>query len=524
MPSSGVGSFPGIGIVFKGGDTWHFGNSGASPYTGGLWPWHGSGSGTACDMTDNPSYLSASSTCMYLGVDKNWYTGGSWTRPIFTGDNPTSTTAVGSCSYQVSGSYSGDTNVFFDIAGQTYLIVDNFEWTGQCNNGNTQTYINERVPNSNLAQNRYSNNYFHGMTHLAFSCPGSVCDGNLAFAMSLGSTIGPGNVCDGSDSDPTGVTCLQPGGGGWLTYDNIWWNQSQIVANGCHIWHDNWWDGYAPTGDGVAHGNEWECNSSSPATDADGHAQPSTTHNLFYNNVVGHNTTGTSGDIKLQFAVNSTYPWYVFNNVIYDQGQGNYLNWGGTGITLPVGTQKFFGNVTDMPSASEALKCYTGVDYEDNHIISEDGSSVINSGDGGCTASGNVQMTHATAVSQGYMASGTGTSGNNSNITCANDTTPCAPTLVSNATVGAGNNVQALCSNLLASSDPAVQRAGTACQSDTTDGCNYNQTNHTVSCPSRVVKARPAITAWDASAYQFSGAPSSGFSFSGIAAGGVILE
>ena len=30
---------PGTGIILRGGDTWHFGNSNATPYTGGTWEW-----------------------------------------------------------------------------------------------------------------------------------------------------------------------------------------------------------------------------------------------------------------------------------------------------------------------------------------------------------------------------------------------------------------------------------------------------------------------------------------------------
>lgn len=502
MPSSGVGSFPGIGIIFKGGDTWHFGNASATPYTGGLWPWHGSGTATTCNLTDDPNYVSSSSTCMYLGVDKTWFTGGSWTRPIMTGDNATSTSAVGSCTYQNAGSYLGDTNMWLDIAGQTFLIVDNFEWTGQCNNGNTQTYINERVPSSNLAQNRYTNNYAHGITHLAYACPGAVCEGNQFFGTSVASIIGPGNVCDGSDSDATGFTCMVPGGGGWLTYDNVWWNQSQMVSNGCHIWHDNWWNGYTFSGDGVAHGNQIECNNSAPQNDANGHAQPTTTTNLFYNNVLAHNTTGTGGDVKVQLAVNSTYPYYVFNNVDYDQGSGNNWNWGGTGITLPTGTQYFFNNTMDLPSSSDFMTCYTGMTYENNHLVIEGGTSIAG-GDGGCVATTNVTMSHATAISQGYMANSTGTSGSNSDETCANDTTPCAPTSGVNSTVGAGTNVQSFCTALLGSSDAVVVRAGNACKNATTDGCAYNATTHTVTCPAQTATARPASAAWDIGAYQY---------------------
>ncbi len=57
---------PGIGIILRGGDTWHEGNSGASPYTGGTWGFN-AGSG--------PS--GTSSSPIYVGVDQSWHAGGS---------------------------------------------------------------------------------------------------------------------------------------------------------------------------------------------------------------------------------------------------------------------------------------------------------------------------------------------------------------------------------------------------------------------------------------------------------------
>ena len=62
----------GVGIIFRGGDTWHFGNSGASPYTGGTWSW---------------SWNGVSGAPNYIGVDPTWYSGGSWVRPLLTWDN-----------------------------------------------------------------------------------------------------------------------------------------------------------------------------------------------------------------------------------------------------------------------------------------------------------------------------------------------------------------------------------------------------------------------------------------------------
>src|SRR5580704_6890233 len=62
----------GDSIIFRGGDTWHFGNSAAAPYVGSGWGWSWSGS------NGNP---------IYIGVDQTWFAASSWARPILHGDN-----------------------------------------------------------------------------------------------------------------------------------------------------------------------------------------------------------------------------------------------------------------------------------------------------------------------------------------------------------------------------------------------------------------------------------------------------
>ena len=72
-------------------------------------------------------------------------------------------------------------------------------------------------------------------------------------------------------------------------------------------------------------------------------------------------------------------------------------------------------------------------------------------------------------------------------------TTPCAPTSNTNSTVGAGGNHQAYCTTLAGfSSEAAIGTdAANACQLGTTDGCAYNATSHTMSCPAQTAVARP---------------------------------
>lgn len=497
-------------FIFRGGETWHFGNIHATPYTGGTWSWSWSGTSTNCDSSDNPN--AARSSCIYVGVDPTWYSGTSWTRPIMTGDNPPSQMPVARC----ANGNVGRKNQFLLVHNEAYAWFDNFEWTGMCqstasapsNNYLFQwnTYIVDIGGSAKIVQNIYSNMYAHGWTHLSYSCsdtggePTGQCESDTFITGGLMSTVGPGNVCDGWDSDPTGVVCIAYGPG-YLVYDNVFANMSQIVVNGYHSWHDNYWYNYFPSGDGVAHGNSFEANSDAPAKDSNGFIQPDVPFNVFYNNILGHNAPGTSGDVKLWFCPNATAAEYQFDNVVYDQGRGN--NWdfaqNGFNCTTSNAGVYFFNNTVDLPGGT-AISCPSNGTMTNNHIITESGTGFNN---GSCTIYNNTVMNHATAVAQGYMAAGAGTSGNNNNTTCADDNIPCAPRLPSNTTVGAGTSVQNYCDSLLGSNDGIVVRAGKACQSGTNDNCAYNAKSHTVICLHLASLAR--MSKWDTGRYQYDG-------------------
>ena len=116
----------GDSFILRGGDTWHFGNSGLSPYTGGTWDIYtvayGSGKDSSC------IYEGTQTGCVYWGVDQTWYSGSAWTRPILDGDNPPSTSLVASCTYQVANTGQYVTNEIVSLAPDT--IFDNFELRG----------------------------------------------------------------------------------------------------------------------------------------------------------------------------------------------------------------------------------------------------------------------------------------------------------------------------------------------------------------------------------------------------------
>jgi hypothetical protein len=521
-----------MGFIFRGGDIWHFGNSGATPYTGGTWTWTWKGTMANCDVTDSGG---SQTGCIYIGVDPNWHSGSSWARPILTGDNPTCATVactqpavntggntyestaycpncggVTSCAYPEVGSE----NYFFTITAYA-VILDNFEFTGLCqqySSSNTSEESHNRyvveniVSGSQIAANVYRNLYIHGWTHLPFDTTGDPPTG-LSYAIggfwtggSDNSTL-EGSVVDGSDSDPMAGAAIIAGGPGYLVFHNVFSYFSDVAMGGCHVWHDNLWINYYPTGDGEAHGNSFECITDYPATNSAGQSQGSGTINAFYNNVFSHNAANnaTAGDVKALFHLEPGVSEYQFNNVMYDQGTANYWDYGTS--DAGTGTMAYlFNNTFDEPGTG-AINCVQWETAVGNHVITESGNGFAS---GSCTITSDVVMSHATAVAQGYMASGTGQTGNSGGVSCANDTTPCGPTASGDSTVGAGvNEYSGYCATMLASSDPLIVQAGHACQSATTDACSYNTTNHTVTCPGEAAVARPSSGAWDAGAYQY---------------------
>ncbi len=494
---------PGEGFIFRGGDTWHAGNPSATPYTGGGWDLYGSwGNDATC------IYEGTQAGCIYYGVDPTWYSGSSWARPILTGDNPTSTSTVSSCAHQVSSPSYGD-NDLIEMAPGT--ILDSFELTGMCiqdtseSSGIDNTYI--AAPGTGYAGSGMSfirNIYFHGWTATTTSY-------GLALVVDL---IGGTNnglqtldhiVVDGSDSVANAAE--------WGAYpsfyhfrDSMITNVSDGVGQWCHDIHDNIFQNIVPIVGG-GHTNVLECNA-----DASGNAvnQPQNTPNVVYNNIVRH----VNSNVMLWFCPNAI-PEYWFNNLIYDsEGEGWSVAGPPTypGCPMTGGQYMFNNTLVDggpggwfqpcnlpvLPLGGRYLTVYN------EHLINTpyDGSSSAACA-GGPSSSTNVSMSDATATSQGYTRGSPGTYLSN---TCANDsTTPCAPTSSTSGTVSKGTNEAAYCTALAGySSETAIGTdAANACHYATTDGCAYNTTTHTMTCPAQNAKARGNSANWDSGAYQY---------------------
>ena len=515
--TSGTGN---IGFIFRGGDTWHFGNSGASPYTGGTWDIYNWGIYGYSNLVSNCVYEGTQSGCWYFGVDKTWHTGATWARPILTADNPLLATPgyasyAASCAYQVATTTRGN-NIMVSLGN--FEILDNFEFTGMCTSdssvtsGNQDAYV--EVPGGSsdaFGMVFITNDYFHGWSGTA-----TAGTGNSNWK---GTIIGGGSnnleaidhiVVDGSDSDY--------GAYAWATFpsfyhfrDSIVRYTGQGVGQQCHDIHDNIFE-YMYTHDPNAgsHSNVLECNH-----EANGSApnQPSNTPNVFYNNIGRHYDPNlmSTGQVNWWFCPN-TIPDFWFGNILYDTGGYNDGNlWAMAGAptysdctatggqfmfnnTISGGYQLCHGNGSNVTGG-----IYTTVFNE--HLLNSpwDGS--------GCTGyldSSDISMTWATGNSQGYMS---GSAGISDSDTCANDTTkPCSPTSAGNGTVGTGANHNAYCATLATySTEPAIGTdAANACKLATTDACSYNLTTHTMTCPAQTAVVRPPSSAWDAGAYQFS--------------------
>jgi hypothetical protein len=475
---------PGKGYIFRGGDTWHFGNSSATPYVGsGSWliPYTWIGSSTT-DM-------------VYYGVDPGWYSGSSWARPIMTGDNPTSTSPVASCAYQ-----TGDGNTMLYLKGASWEVVDNFEWTGFCwngNGGNVIQYLSGNgTPQGQLGPPWYiQNNYLHGWTHTT----GGTQSGGNGFqgSASYFGVFLQMNVIDGSDSDDLSLQALGQGTDEYVVRYNVFRHiGGTTVSDDCHIIHDNLWEYMNNVTDGSAHTDVLFCYGEANDQNHSADATP----NLFYNNVWRYIGTEYSAPISYEFTgsppANKTD--YVFNNVwhdIYQPGGNNGVVWCDGGSCNSGAAVALMNNTFEasLPNYGGCIICDSpgvAITSVNNYWVTNQGTgiSAVFANTPDVTETMPVYQTLSVANAQGY--------------TSANDF---APTLSSDATVvasGINENTQ-ICAAM--SSAGASADAVTACETGTTDACSYNVTSHSVSCPGYTAVARPLSSAWNVGAYQFNG-------------------
>jgi hypothetical protein len=487
----------GDSFIFRGGDTWHFGNSSASPYVGayqsfGYWQITWSG---------------YSGSPIYFGVDQTWYSGSSWTRPIFTGDNPLSTSFATSCAY------SDDGKNFLFLETVSYVTLDNFDWQGKCwtpaNNANEQETIYSYQTDHIIIEN----SYFHGWT---------VVEGNLSGTHALsnhvivhGSDTGSlgyanhnqfiADVFDGSDSSQgaansagcaivvnAGSPCVSGFGLDVDAYDvhnSVFrYLADAMIPNNLYTNHDNLYEYIFPSFDDATHPDVIYMDGDSGA------------NQYVYNNIFRHTYVNVTND----FYVSSGYALYFFNNVLLDNS-----NTYGTGVSsvncLLLNNAQASGTVsaylynntidgflaaqtTDSCSVTLANTnspsyAFKGTVYlQNNHWISYSSSTSMRQCESGATCNftdyGNdVFQSESTANGQGYTPS------NNY-----------APTS-GGATLGAGANNTSLCSTFSAD--------GAMC-SGTSGGASQQSGNGGEMADYPAIPMVPRSSTWDAGAYESS--------------------
>ena len=487
----------GLGFIFRGGDTWHFGAS-TSPATGGTLDWQGL------------SLTGTSSHPLYIGVDESWYSGGSWARPIFTGDNPACgpPNVGGNCNLNSSSSINeyyvsscahqiGTGNLMVNFNNVNYATIDGIEMTGLCeqdlNASATDDFFNYSATQGDI----FNNLYIHGWTHLVFgnhtsptTCTGgSVCFNIFAF---YGGQSGAGNpsetltyvTMDGSDSDPrAGGMCYCDW---WQVSYSVFNDTTQAIVRDIHLFHDNVQSYIYDNG----HANQLE---------AVGEYNGA---NAIYNNVWKNlNPDGVSFvGVWLEPNVGNTD--YFFNNVEYAVGALEVHNLGQNGDSF--GTYQYFNNTIETDYSQTVFNCqYLAGAFTDtnNHLI--DAQSPYSSPCNDKTTLTDVSMTNATATTDGYTGS---------------QTYGYSPTSSGSPTVIAGTNKQAYCT---AMSGAGLTAAATACQSDTSYACSYSGSGTALTCPARTPVLRPAVSAWDVGAYQFQSQSSS---ILGVVLHGVVVN
>jgi hypothetical protein len=513
---------PGDSFIFRGGDTWHFGNSSLSPYVGVgsgyvIWNWTWSGNSSACNLNAAAGAI-VTTSCIYIGVDKTWYSGSSWARPILNMDNPLNNGGlVSGCAHDDSAWDQLDTN------GASYLILDSFETVGRCWNGNAGAAnwaLADGGNGTGANQVEISNLYIHGWTMSvnAQADTMTMLYANLQSASNTSYELITGLICDGSDStngtNPTSST-------GLCVSDDA--NKLEIsksvfnrISNGClcsgiYSFHDNLVEFNLNTTVGTTgqeHGNVVETGNGISASGG------GTSGNMYFYNNVFHDIFNSPGQ-SLYLNPGPGSNLYFFNNVLYNVTKpGQCILLAGNGL---LGASNFYlyNNTFDLQNytndgcaviiTSDAYgEPFNGTVYvANNHNVgiyspqnySTPGccTSLLNIASGAMSVSivdngGSVWQTEATANAQGYVQ------GNNY-----------APTSANGSTVGSAVNLASSCSTL--SPDSAFCSGSSGGASEQASNGGYVAV--APSTPPRNVPSGCTPTAhitgcWDAGAYLFS--------------------
>ncbi|MCX6747022.1 MAG: hypothetical protein NTU63_02710 [Candidatus Pacearchaeota archaeon] len=329
----------------------------------------------------------------YYGVDKRWYTGSSWSRPIF----------------DMQGQLIGTNNViiFMDNYGASYVTFDNIEFTNYYWDSSTCPWTQNTFfwnGYGNVGINVF-NCYFHGWTHAPSAGDCAVMMGgngryqNVAYNLMDGTASGGNSGNSGAGYNYYNNTVHDmangPVGGAVSVHDNLIYNIRNSFAGSAY--HTNGIEVWLPPGE---------------------------TTQYIYNNVLHDLSSGTYPlPIGPGFAQTGNVTAYIFNNVMWNIGWGmpfvvdcscavgivctpNQVSvyiWSNTVSTLPSDSWTACIRLVNRGNGNVGL-----LDLRDNHCITNSGK--LYAFDTGVNASTLIDITNlliptSTATNIGYTIS-----------------------------------------------------------------------------------------------------------------------
>lgn len=413
-------------IILKGGVTWP---NAAFPIA---WTWSGT-----------------SGAPIYIGVDQTWYTGSSWTRPIFDAQNK-----------PIVGGY----NLFIRALSQSWVTWDNLEmrnqnWSGSA--GYATLGCGVFAGGQGITLDHW---YVHHWTHTGSAGDQFICITGDTNSPYMGNSVLQNSLFDNSDGD---------GNSGAVAYG---WpgalrNVIHDVANGL-----------LPTGQGeVAYNHIYDVHQSFDPSVHENAIETLIANGTYYihDNLI-HDTYGECFMIG-----NTNETDYVWNNVLYQGSTGN-CNMVHFPQNNDPGVAMYIWGNTIVPRPGESC-LYTGtfssgwstIAIQNNHCITTGTLYIPTPSAKTLTVDHNQVMTPTQAAVAGYSFA--------EKFAFSPTTSNCSGQ--PNCPVGAGTN--------LTSSWPAGYSTN-----DTSYAC-AQATGNVVSCPVRTSSARG--TTWDAGTYQWAG-------------------
>lgn len=469
----------GDSFIFKGGVTW--------PNDCFCWHWiYGGGTGWTVGVN-----------AVYFGIDQTWYSGGSWSRPIFDAEGR-SVTNNGDMS-------NGILRVYKNSEG--YFIIDNLEFIGlyQLNSDEMRMLAIDAT----IAE--VKNCYFHGWGHgpVVNTGPCNTLGDGVTYAICNKWTSGTDSgeysrdqfrvltgpygtdaddikihhcYIDGSDASPSSGNMGAATKGFFNHFYNNYVTHTQniITSNFCdYVW-----------------GNTFIENSRITKLASDVHSNVYQSYggdnrvSYVYNNFVKY----TSGGATFLWYPTNTSRFYAFNNVVFEDSN-LVIQLGNTQMTSNTNTAGFFifnntlqcvsSNNWSIINGSPTGYRFSNFFIKNNHFISGLKSINIGVNDGYVDDSdtgSNIFNNRAEAVSNGYLTT---------------STYPLFPP-VNGSTVGIAQNIDFISDSLI---DLGPSCPTTDFLYDATLGVSINTINHTVVYPNRSPILRGQK--WDIGAYEY---------------------